>query len=378
MAYSGPVIDVRYEPDARDDMDSYGEICYEVGLDLEPNKYAKLRKAAMLAQEEQNDPLPCALLCLDELFLKIRDMFRPQKKEQMLDGHPPRRRIRQARDMEIIATGGSTLVPSNSKALARQITYDQDPYAIASAPDNHSPNRNGGTRTTAIAPSSSPPNQPCSNLPIRMFGTFTYPGKNPLNYGDYEIISEDLPYDNRRRNIMRNTVFMVNMCFSGEYFEGDLKQYLNKGIDELMIVKKWKKGATTEIKFKKMIEYIALSHFPHFRKEQLSLSDEEFKGQVGRQRIALNPQIGAERLFEWMVDLAFRLGNVPLLDPPQHDFQEIPFYEWAGAPVYPEFEFQLLKTKNKTKTRLILELSPYTIADLKRLEMDEWCFLYND
>ena len=73
-----------------------------------------------------------------------------------------------------------------------------------------------------------------------------------------------------------------------------------------------------------------------------------------------------------------RLGNVPLLDPPNHDFQEIPFYEWAGAPVYPEFEFQILKTKNKTKTRLILELSPYTIQDLKRLEMDEWCFLYNE
>ena len=74
----------------------------------------------------------------------------------------------------------------------------------------------------------------------------------------------------------------------------------------------------------------------------------------------------------------FRLGNVPLLDPPKHEFQEIPFYEWAGAPVYPEFEFQLLKNKNKTKTRLILELSPYTIQDLKRLEMDEWCFLYNE
>ena len=39
---------MQYEPDPRDDMDSYGEICYEVGLDLEPNKYAKLRKAAML------------------------------------------------------------------------------------------------------------------------------------------------------------------------------------------------------------------------------------------------------------------------------------------------------------------------------------------
>jgi len=374
MAYSGPVIDVRYEPDARDDMDSYGEICYEVGLDLEPNKYAKLRKAAMLAQEEQNDPLPCALLCLDEMFLRFRGMFKPQKKDQMLDGRPPRRRIRQARDMEIIAGGGSTLIPSISKSLS----YEQDPYSIASAPNNHSPHPNGAARTTTIAPSSSPPNQPCSNLPIRRFGMFTYPGKNPLNFGDYEIISEDIPYDNRRRNIMRNTVFMVNMCFSGEYFEGDLKQVLNQGIDELMIVKKWKKGATTEMKFKKMIEYIALSHFPHFHKEQLKLSDEEFKGPYGRQRIALNPQIGVERLFEWLVDFAFRLGNVPLLDPPSHDFQEIPFYEWAGAPVYPEFEFQLLTTKKKTKTRLVLELSPYTVQELRRLEMDEWCFLYND
>ena len=281
-------------------MDSYGEICYEVGLDLEPNKYAKLRKAAMLAQEEQNDPLPCALLCLDELFLRIREKLRPKKQEKMLEGQPPRRRIHQVRDMEIITSGISTLVPSNTKDMPGQVTYEQDPYAIASAPDNHSPNSNGGMRTTAIPP-------PCSNLPIRMFGTFSYPGKNPLNYGDYEIISEDLPYDNRRRNIMRNTVFMVNMCFSGEYFEGDLKQELNKGMDELMIVKKWKKGATTEMKFKKLIEYIALSHFPHLRKEQLKLSDEEFQGQVGRQRIALNPQIGAEGLFEWMVDLAFRL-----------------------------------------------------------------------
>ena len=47
-------------------MDSYGELCYEVGLDLEPNKYAKLRKQAMLAQEEQNDPMPCALLFVGE------------------------------------------------------------------------------------------------------------------------------------------------------------------------------------------------------------------------------------------------------------------------------------------------------------------------
>ena len=152
-----------------------------------------------------------------------------------------------------------------------------------------------------------------------------YPGKNPLNFGDYEVKLMDkkqfennlgfvlkvevdgLPFDTRRRNIMRNTVFMVNMCFSGEYFEGDLDQALMNGIDELAIVKKWRKGATTEMKWKKMIEYIALSHFPHIKKGQLRLSDEEFKRPIGRQRIALNPNVKQEALFEWMVDFAFRL-----------------------------------------------------------------------
>lgn len=79
---------------------------------------------------------------------------------------------------------------------------------------------------------------------------------------------------------MRNTVFMLNMCYSGEYYEGDLKQALARGLDEMMIVKKWKPGATTEMKWKKLIEYIALSHFPHIQREQLKLSDEEFQGQV--------------------------------------------------------------------------------------------------
>ena len=97
-----------------------------------------------------------------------------------------------------------------------------------------------------------------------------------------------------------------------------------------------------------------------------------------------------------------------LNDHHRNDDQEIPFYEWAGAPVYPEFEFQMFTTKvdnhcsvikmdfkskwlrqlrlswldwelqGKTKTRLILKISPYTIADLRRLEKDEWCFLYNE
>ena len=141
---------------------------------------------------------------------------------------------------------------------------------------------------------------------MKNFGTFTYPGRNPLNFGDYEPIDEDLPYDTRRRNIMRNTVFCVNMAFSDENFEGDFKTHLRKGIDELVIVKIWKEKATTEVKFRKLIEYITLSHFPHISRDKLHTSDKEFRGKVGKQRIALNPNIPPETLFEWMVDLAFR------------------------------------------------------------------------
>ena len=60
------------------------------------------------------------------------------------------------------------------------------------------------------------------------------------------------------------------------------------------------------MKWKKMIEYVATSHFPHINRQQLVLSDEEFQGQVGRQRIALNPTLQPDNLFEWMVDFAFR------------------------------------------------------------------------
>ena len=65
----------------------------------------------------------------------------------------------------------------------------------------------------------------CTNLPTKLYGAFSYPGSNPLNFGDYEVEDEGLPFDIRRRNIMRNTVFMVNMCFSGEYFEVHIEKY---------------------------------------------------------------------------------------------------------------------------------------------------------
>ena len=46
---------------------------------------------------------------------------------------------------------------------------------------------------------------------------------------------------------MRNTVFMVNQAFCEDTFVGDFPQQLKKGMDELLIVKLWKKGATTEV-----------------------------------------------------------------------------------------------------------------------------------
>ena len=67
----------------------------------------------------------------------------------------------------------------------------------------------------------------CTNLPTKLYGSFSYPGSNPLNFGDYEVEVDGLPFDTRRRNIMRNTVFMVNMCFSGEYFEVKCNKHLD-------------------------------------------------------------------------------------------------------------------------------------------------------
>ena len=121
-------------------MDSYQELCYEVGLDLEPNKYAKLRKQAMLAQEEQNDPMPWPLLFIDELMLKMKDKMRRGKKDEMMEPRQPRKMIRNVDDLD-------NLTKSNGHH------QDPDPYAIASAPDNNSPGRNGSVMpTTDLSP----------------------------------------------------------------------------------------------------------------------------------------------------------------------------------------------------------------------------------
>jgi len=76
----------------------------------------------MLAQEEQNDPLPCALLFVDQLFLKIRDSLSHKKGSGKLD-HPVRRRIilePGKKDVEIIVNQGDE---SERRTIQRQITF---------------------------------------------------------------------------------------------------------------------------------------------------------------------------------------------------------------------------------------------------------------
>ena len=101
----------------------------------------------------------------DQLFLKIRDLVMPGKREELLDTRPPRKMIRQIEQLDNITKNTGAAAPP---ALAGP--GDQDPYAIASAPDNQSPNRNGG-----VMPSVAPGQNvrlPCSNLPTKLFGVF--------------------------------------------------------------------------------------------------------------------------------------------------------------------------------------------------------------
>ena len=99
----------------------------------------------------------------DQLFLKIRDMVMPGKREELLDTRPPRKMIRQIEELDNITKNTGAAAPPAGQG-------DQDPYAIASAPDNQSPNRNGG-----VMPSVAPGQNvrlPCSNLPTKLFGVF--------------------------------------------------------------------------------------------------------------------------------------------------------------------------------------------------------------
>ena len=88
----------------------------------------------------------------------------PGKREELLDTRPPRKMIRQIEELDNITKNtGPAAAPSGGQG-------DQDPYAIASAPDNQSPNKNGG-----VMPSVAPGQNvrlPCSNLPTKLFGVF--------------------------------------------------------------------------------------------------------------------------------------------------------------------------------------------------------------
>ena len=90
----------------------------------------------------------------------------PGKREELLDTRPPRKMIRQIEELDNI-----TKNPGGPAAPPAQAGEQQDPYAIASAPDNQSPNRNGGLLPSAAAPGQNV-RLPCSNLPTKLFGVF--------------------------------------------------------------------------------------------------------------------------------------------------------------------------------------------------------------
>ena len=87
----------------------------------------------------------------------------PGKREELLDTRPPRKMIRQIEELDNIT--------KNTGPGPTPGTGDQDPYAIASAPDNQSPNRNGGVMPS-VAPAGQNVRLPCSNLPTKLFGVF--------------------------------------------------------------------------------------------------------------------------------------------------------------------------------------------------------------
>ena len=67
----------------------------------------------------------------------------PGKREELLDTRPPRKMIRQIEELDNITKNSAAPPP------AQGVRGEQDPYAIASAPDNQSPNRNGGLEASA-------------------------------------------------------------------------------------------------------------------------------------------------------------------------------------------------------------------------------------
>ena len=89
--------------------------------------------------------------------------------------------IRQIEDLDnLTKSNGPTAVPGSQGELKRRSVEisvilpatgagEQDPYAIASAPDNQSPSRNGSVMPSVVTPGH---RLPCSNLPIKLFGVF--------------------------------------------------------------------------------------------------------------------------------------------------------------------------------------------------------------
>ena len=70
------------------------------------------------------------------------------------------------------------------------------------------------------------------------------PGDNVTGGVGESVVDNHLcrPHDNHY-----NQQLQILQAFCEDSFDGDFGQQLKKGLDELLIVKLWKKGATTEV-----------------------------------------------------------------------------------------------------------------------------------
>ena len=46
---------------------------------------------------------------------------------------------------------------------------------------------------------------PCSNLPTKLYGSFSFPGGNPLNFGDYEVVVNEFVVNKKPTYVPRGS-----------------------------------------------------------------------------------------------------------------------------------------------------------------------------
>ena len=54
---------------------------------------------------------------------------------------------------------------------------------------------------------------PCSNLPTKLYGSFSFPGGNPLNFGDYEVVVNEFTVNKNPTYVPRGSKKELDFYF---------------------------------------------------------------------------------------------------------------------------------------------------------------------